>query len=248
MQRRVAAEARRRRTLAPAYSSIGASSASPFMRRPVQRGHAVALRGVDVGALLQQRPHRVASPRIAASATGASARRRAEQRRRQRRARATSAVASARRMGQHLAMARASLQTLAAAVVARRRRSDRTPPVLSPKLVMSSSPSLCSSRQHRVGHRRAVGRLEVQAALQRAAGVAGEEQRAALVVVHVRVAHRRAVDDQRVVEQVARRRPACSSAFEEVRQQADVVLVDLRELGDAVLAVAVVRRGVERRR
>ena len=78
-----------------------------------------------------------------------------------------------------------------------------------------------------------------------AAGVAGEEQRAALVVVHVRVAHRRAVDDQRVVEQVAVAVRRVLQLLEEVRQQADVVLVDLRELDDAILALAVVRRGVE---
>src|SRR5688572_12046032 len=57
-------------------------------------------------------------------------------------------------------------------------------------------------RQEHVGHRRAVGGLEMEVAAQRAAGLAGEEQRAALVIVHVRVAHRRAVDHQRVVEQV----------------------------------------------
>src|SRR5262245_40970741 len=45
-------------------------------------------------------------------------------------------------------------------------------------------------REHRVGHRRAVRRLDVQVALQLAAGMTGEEQRAALVVVDVRVAHR----------------------------------------------------------
>src|SRR4026209_406584 len=39
--------------------------------------------------------------------------------------------------------------------------------------------------EHCVGHRRAVRRLEVQAALERAAGLAGEEQRAALVIVDV---------------------------------------------------------------
>ena len=57
-------------------------------------------------------------------------------------------------------------------------------------------------RQHGVGHRRAVGGLHVQAALEGAAAVAGEDQRAALVVVHVRVAHRRAVEEHRVLEQV----------------------------------------------
>src|SRR4051812_17026486 len=50
-------------------------------------------------------------------------------------------------------------------------------------------------RQHRVGHRRAVRRLDVHAALQLAAGMAGDQQRDALVIVDVRVAHRRAVND-----------------------------------------------------
>ena len=70
-QRRVAVDAgSSARRLAPATISICASSTSPFERGPVQRGHAVALRGIDVGALLQQRRE---PPRaflcIAASAT-----------------------------------------------------------------------------------------------------------------------------------------------------------------------------------
>ncbi len=100
-------------------------------------------------------------------------------------------------------------------------------------------------RQHRVGHRRAVGRLDVQAALERAAGLAGEEQRAALVIVDVRVAHRRSVDHQRVVEQVAVAVRRVLQLLQEIRQHADVVAVDLREVEDAILAIAVVRRRVE---
>ena len=52
------------RMFAPADSSICVSAASPFDRRPVQRRHAVALRGVDVGAVLQQRPHRYRIARL----------------------------------------------------------------------------------------------------------------------------------------------------------------------------------------
>ena len=51
-------------------------------------------------------------------------------------------------------------------------------------------------RQQHVCHRRAVGCLEVQIALQPSAGVAREEQRTAFVIVNVRVAHRRAVDHE----------------------------------------------------
>ena len=101
--------------------------------------------------------------------------------------------------------------------------------------------------QHGVGHRRAVVRLQVAIALQRAAGLAGEEQRAALVVVQVRIAHRRAVDDQRVVEHVAVAVRNLLQLVEQVRHQADVIGVDLLEVGDAILAIEVMRSGVERR-
>src|SRR3954469_16723394 len=52
---------------------------------------------------------------------------------------------------------------------------------------------LLQHRQHDVGERRAIRRAMVQPALQCTAGAAGEEQRDALVVVQVRIAHRRAV-------------------------------------------------------
>ena len=102
-------------------------------------------------------------------------------------------------------------------------------------------------RQHHVRHRRAIGRLHVQIALEVAVGAAGQEQRAALVIVDVRVAHWRAVDDEAPVEQVAVAIRRVLQLLEEIRHQADVVLVDLRELRDAVLAIAVMRGRMERR-
>src|SRR5438067_3265452 len=87
-------------------------------------------------------------------------------------------------------------------------------------------------RQHRVGHRRAVRRLDVDAALQLAAGVPGDEQRHALVVVDVRVAHRRSVDDQAVVEQRGITLAGVLQLLEQIRNHAHVVAVDLRELQD----------------
>ena len=83
-------------------------------------------------------------------------------------------------------------------------------------------------------------------ALQRAAGVAGKEQRAALVVVQVRVAHGRAVDDERVVEHVAVAIGNGLQLGQQVRHQADVVAIDLLEVGDALVAIEVMRAGVER--
>ena len=100
--------------------------------------------------------------------------------------------------------------------------------------------------QHHVGHRRGVGGPDVQAALELSAGVPGQEQRAALVVVHVRVAHRRPVEHQRVVEQAALAVGGVLQLVQEIRQHADVVGVDLLEVADPVLAVLVMRGRVER--
>ena len=97
-------------------------------------------------------------------------------------------------------------------------------------------------RQQHVGHRRAVGRLEVQVAAQVTVGAPGEEQRASLVVVHVGVPYRRPVDDERLVEEVAVPFLNILQLLEEVGYEADVVFIDLRELRDAILALAVVRR------
>ena len=133
----------------------------------------------------------------------------------------------------------------------RTRRSSPEPlfnskrPVLSPNVFMFETDVLHHREEH-VGHRRAVGGLQVQVAAQRATGLAGEEQRAALVVVHVRVAHRRSVDHQRVVEQVVLAVRRVLQLLQEVRNHADVIAVDLHEVGDALLALAVVRGGVER--
>ena len=75
-----------------------------------------------------------------------------------------------------------------------------------------------------------------------------QEQRAPLVVVQVRVAHRRAVDDQRVVEHVAVAVLDRLQLLEQVRHQADVIGVDLLEVGDALVAIEMMRAGMERRR
>src|SRR5207244_9918780 len=56
--------------------------------------------------------------------------------------------------------------------------------------------------QKRVRHRGAVGCPDVHVAFDLSARVARQEQRAALVVVDVRVAHRRSVHDEAVLEQV----------------------------------------------
>jgi sugar (pentulose or hexulose) kinase len=79
----------------------------------------------------------------------------------------------------------------------------------------------------------------VKIAFEVAAGMSRQEQRAAFVVVHVRVAHRRAVDHQRILEQVLVALTQVLELLEEVRHERDVMLVDLRELRDPVFSLAV---------
>ena len=120
-------------------------------------------------------------------------------------------------------------------------------PVLSPKLFMSSRPSVCSSVSIALAIGVPSGALRCRLPCELAVGVAEQEQRAAPVVVHVAVAHRRAVDDQRLVEQVPVAVRRVLQLLEEVRQQARrgswLILVKSRI---ARLAAAVVRRRVER--
>src|SRR5262245_50615742 len=49
--------------------------------------------------------------------------------------------------------------------------------------------------EHHVGERRRVRRFEVKTACNRAAGMTGDEERHPLVVVQVRIAHRRPIQD-----------------------------------------------------
>ncbi len=55
--------------------------------------------------------------------------------------------------------------------------------------------------QHHVRHRRAGRGLEVQVAFELTACTARDEERAPLVIVYVRVTHRRAVHDHGLVQQ-----------------------------------------------
>ena len=80
----------------------------------------------------------------------------------------------------------------------------------------------------------------MHATLERAAGMPGEEERHALVIVQVRIAHRRAVHHQRVLEQVAVAFRRVLQLLEEIRNHADVVGVDRLELDNALFALAVV--------
>ncbi len=127
----------------------------------------------------------------------------------------------------------------------RARYANDNVPVESPNCAMSVRPSACATVSIDVGHRRPGLRLEVPVARQLSLRAAQHDQRAPLVVVDVGVAHRRAVDDQALVEQ---RRVAFLDRLEllqEVRQQADVVLVDQAEVGDVAVLVAVMRCRVE---
>ena len=66
--------------------------------------------------------------------------------------------------------------------------SANSPRAESPKLLMSVEAELVEQRQEDVRHRRAVGRLEVQVAVEHAVAVTEQQQRAAAMVVDVAVA------------------------------------------------------------
>src|SRR5690349_20561013 len=81
-------------------------------------------------------------------------------------------------------------------------------------------------REEHVRHRRCIGGLDVEVALQQAVAVSQQDQRAAAIVVDVRIRHRRSPDHQRLLEQVAVAFLRFLEAIEEIRQQADAELVD----------------------
>ena len=65
---------------------------------------------------------------------------------------------------------------------------------------MSSHPSACSTLSITFDERRAILRLKCTPPFMRAARVPGYEERHALVIVLVGIAHRRPVDHERVVQ------------------------------------------------
>src|SRR5262245_47550728 len=81
-----------------------------------------------------------------------------------------------------------------------------------------------------------------------AAGTAGKEYRNSLVVMHVRVAERRPVKNQRVIEQRAVTIGHLLQLVQKVRNHADVIFVDGGELCDPLLILSVVRSPMESNR
>ena len=69
VERRVLADARHRADVGAGVDQHVGELGVAALGRPVQRAHAVALRAVDVGAVLEQLPTAALSPRTAASAT-----------------------------------------------------------------------------------------------------------------------------------------------------------------------------------
>ena len=75
-------------------------------------------------------------------------------------------------------------------------------------------------------------RAHVQIAFELPLAWPSQEQRHALVVVDVRIAHGAAVEHHRMVQQVAVAIRRVLQLVQEIRQQADVIAVQLGELGD----------------
>src|ERR1051326_8209589 len=86
----------------------------------------------------------------------------------------------------------------------------------------------------------------MEVSFQGSAGVTGKEDGYAFVVVQVRIAHRRAVQNQRVIQQRLAVGFGHSLQFiQEVRNHADVILVQLSVSLNALLVLAMMGQPVE---
>ena len=101
-------------------------------------------------------------------------------------------------------------------------------------------------REVEIGQRRGFGIFDVTAALDPAGAAAGDDNRQIDVVVHVRIAHAAAVQNQRVIQQrpLAIRRRV--ETLQELAEQLHVVGVDPGVGRDPVGVVGVVRQHVVR--
>src|SRR5262245_60595555 len=81
--------------------------------------------------------------------------------------------------------------------------------------------------------------------LEGAISVTSKEDRNASMVMYIRITHRRSVQNDRAVKQGALAFLDLLQLFQEVGNETDVILVDHRELRNALWIVAVVRGAVE---
>src|SRR5262245_11636745 len=85
----------------------------------------------------------------------------------------------------------------------------------------------------------------MQMSFEGAARATGQEHRNAFVVMQIRVAERRTVEDQRMVQQRAVTVRRFLQLIQEVRNHTHVVFVDLCKLRDSLLVLAVMRSSME---
>src|SRR5206468_2237178 len=83
--------------------------------------------------------------------------------------------------------------------------------------------------------------------LQRSTSMAQKYQRDALVIVKVRITHRRSVKNQALIQQALSALLSLFHLVDEIGDDADVILVDRRKLKDALLGVSVMRSIVKSR-
>jgi CheY-like chemotaxis protein len=87
----------------------------------------------------------------------------------------------------------------------------------------------------------------MQVAVQVAARVARQQKRQPPVIVTIGIAHRAAIKNQRMIEQLAVAIRRVFQLLQEIRKHADMMPIQLRELGDQIRLPAMVRKRVERR-
>ncbi len=96
-----------------------------------------------------------------------------------------------------------------------------------------------------VGGRCSVRRTEMVVSLECTVRMASQQHWHTLVVMHIRVAHRAAIEHQRVVEQSSVAVWRRGKLVKVIAQQADRVAVDFGKLGDTCRALAMVRARVK---
>ena len=68
--------------------------------------------------------------------------------------------------------------------------------------------------------------------LDRSPGVAGDDRRNPFVTVHIGIAHGASIENQRIIEQVAVAIAGALQLLEEIRQEAHMIPIDLRQIGN----------------
>src|ERR1051325_9032839 len=102
--------------------------------------------------------------------------------------------------------------------------------VAVPKRIQMNSNTI-EQGEVEVGQRRSLFVLYVPAALQSGCSAARDQDRQVLVIVKAGITHAAAIQVDRVIEERAVPIGSCLHSLQKIREQRDVIFIDLRDLG-----------------